>query len=191
MVESTAEHILTHSYKADLISYMKSHPEDFEEVIKLATSDKQPYSWRAAWLLWSCMEKNDQRVHRYVEKIIETLPTKCDDQARELLIVLQRMEFSDDCEGKLFDICINIWEETGKQPSVRYNAFKLMVRITKNHPDLSNEIKFLTESHYTDSLSDTVKKSISGMVAELNQQLLNPKTFNGLQKYRQNLTLRK
>jgi hypothetical protein len=146
---------------------MKSHPEDFEEAIKLAITDKQPYSWRAAWLLWSCMDNNDQRIKKYVEKIIDTLTTKSDDQLRELLIILQRMELKDEYKGKLFDICVNIWREIGKQPSVRYNAFKLMVKIIKRHPDLSKEIGFLTESQYTDSLSDTVKKSISKMISEL------------------------
>ena len=167
MVETKLEHILTNSYKADMISYMKSHPEDFEEAIELAIKDKQPYSWRAAWLLWSCMDKNDQRINKYVEKIIDTLPTKSDDQLRELLIILQRMELKDHYEGKLFDICVNIWENIGKQPSVRYNAFKLMIRIIKRHPDLSKEVVFLTESQYTDSLSDTVKKSISKMISRL------------------------
>ena len=167
MVETKLEHILTNSYKADMISYMKSHPEDFEEAIELAIKDKQPYSWRAAWLLWSCMDKNDQRINKYIEKIIDTLPTKSDDQLRELLIILQRMELKDQYEGKLFDICVNIWENIGKQPSVRYNAFKLMIRIIKRHPDLSKEVVFLTESQYTDSLSDTVKKSISKMISRL------------------------
>lgn len=166
-VETKLEHILTHSYKADMISYLKSHPEDFEEAIKLAIADKKPYSWRASWLLWSCMDKNDHRIHRYVKKIIDTLPTKCDDQLRELLIILQRIELSEDYEGRLFDICVNVWEKIGKQPSVRYNAFKLMVKIIKDHPDLSKEITFLTESHYMDSLSESVKKSISKMIAGL------------------------
>jgi hypothetical protein len=143
---------------------MKSHPEDFEEAIKLAIADKQPYSWRAAWLLWSCMDKDDQRIIKYIEKIIDAIPRRNDDQLRELMIILQRMEINEDFEGKLFDICVNIWKQTGKQPSVRYNAFKLMVRITKNHPELSKEITLLTESRYMDSLSATVKKSISKMI---------------------------
>lgn len=167
MEETKLEHILTNSYKADMISYMKSHPEDFEEAIKLAITDKQPYSWRAAWLLWSCMDKNDQRIKKYVERIIDTLSTKSDDQLRELLIILQRMELKEEYEGKLFDICVNIWGKIGKQPSLRYNAFKLMIKIIKRHPDLLKEIGFMTESRYTDSLSDTVKKSISKMISGL------------------------
>jgi hypothetical protein len=166
-METKQEHILTNSFKAEMISFLKSHPEDFDEAIKLALTDKQPYSWRAAWLLWSCMDKNDQRIHRYINKIIDTLSSKCDEQLRELLIILQRMELSDENEGKLFDICVNVWEKTGKQPSVRYNAFKVMYRIIKKHPDLSREIIFLTETQYTDSLSDNVKKCISRMIADL------------------------
>lgn len=162
-METMLEHILTNSYKAEMISYMKSLPEDFEEAIQLSVADKQPYSWRAAWLLWSCMEKNDQRVRRYIEEIIDSIPTKSENQLRELLIILQRMELNAHSEGKLFDICINIWKNTGKKPSVRYNAFKLMIKIVKNHPDLYKEFEFLTESHDMDSLSDTVKKSISKM----------------------------
>ena len=147
-----------------MISYLKSHPCDFEETIRLAISDKRPFSWRAAWLLWSCMDKNDQRIQKYIGEIIESLRTKSDDQLRELFIVLQRLDIAEEYEGELFDICVGAWRDIVKQPSVRYNAFKLMVKIIKKHPDLSKEIKFLTESHYTDSLSITVKKSISKMI---------------------------
>ena len=167
IMETKLEFILTNSYKAEMISYMKSHPRDFEEAIRLAIADKQPYSWRAAWLLWSCMDKNDPRIQRNIEKIIDAIPSKGDEQARELLIILQQMDLKDEYEGRIFDICINIWQKTGKRPSLRYNAFKLMVKIIKKHPELSQEIIFLTEPHYTDSLSDGVKRSISKMIAEL------------------------
>ena len=166
-METALEHILTNSYKADMISYLESHLEDFEEAIRLAISDKQPYSWRAAWLLWSCMDKNDQRIKRYIKDIINTLTTKNDDQQRELLIILQQMELDEEYEGVLFNICVDVWEKINKKPSVRYNAFKLIVKIAKNHPDLSYEVIFLTQNKYMDSLSDTVNKSVSKMIKEL------------------------
>lgn len=159
-METKLEFILTNSYKAEMISYLKSHPEDFEEVIKLSISDKQPYSWRASWLLWSCMDKNDKRVRKYLKIIIDAIPTKKENQQRELLMILLRMELNENFEGQLFDICLNIWGKVEKNPSLRYNAFKLLVRISKNHPDLSKEIKSLTEVHYIEMLSDSVKKSI-------------------------------
>ena len=106
-METALEHILTSCYKADMIIYMDAHPEDFEEAIKLAVSDKQPYSWRAAWLLWSCMEENDRRIQRYMKKIINTLTTKNDDHQRELLKILLQMEINEEYEGFLFNcLCI-------------------------------------------------------------------------------------
>jgi len=158
------EYVLTHSYKPAIISYMKAHPDDFEEIINLAVSDKQPYSWRASWSLWSCMVENDRRIQKCLDEIIEVLPLRGDNQQRELLIILQRMELNDHHEGKVFDICVNIWKKIRKQPSLRYNAMKMMVEITKKHPELSQELKFLMESHYTDSLSVAANKSIARMV---------------------------
>ncbi len=63
---------------------MENHPEYFNEAIELALVDKQPYSWRAAWLLWSCMEENDKRIRKYLKKIIDSLKSKDDGHQREL-----------------------------------------------------------------------------------------------------------
>jgi hypothetical protein len=166
-METALEWILTNSYKADMISYLAAHPEDFDEAIQLALTDKQPYSWRAAWLLWSCMDENDQRIEGYVKSIIDTISDKNDDQQRELLIILQKMEIDEELAGVLFDHCATVWEKISKKPSVRYNAFKMIVKIARKYPDLSREIILLTQNQYMDSLSSTVQKSISEMIKEL------------------------
>jgi hypothetical protein len=166
-METALERILTSSYKAGMISYMVSHPEDFMEVIGLALSDKQPYSWRAAWLLWSCMEKNDKRVQERIKDFIDAIPTKSDNQQRELFLILQNMELNEEVEGILFNICVNVWEKVNKKPSVRLNAFKLVVKIAKKYPELSNEIGFLTQNQYMNSLSPAARKSIFRMIKNL------------------------
>jgi len=163
-METELEWILTNSYKAGMISYLSSHPEYFEEAIKLALTDKQPYSWRAAWLLWSCIERNDPRIQGYVKNIIETISDKNDDQQRELLIILQQMEISEELEGRLFNHCVTVWGKISKKPSLRYNAFKLIINIAQKHPYLYHEIDFQTQDQYVDSLSPTVRKSISRMI---------------------------
>ena len=166
-IETKLEHLLIKSHKADMIAYMDTHSEHFTELIQLAIADQQPYSWRASWILWSCMDKNDKRIHKYLKKIIDILPERKDNQQRELLMILQRMELNDEYEGQLFDGCTKIWEQTNKNPSLRYNAFKTLVAIAKKHPDLSREIKTLTESYYTDTLSDSVNKSITKLTRDL------------------------
>ena len=160
------EHILISSYKAEMISFMDAHPEDFEEAIELAISNKQPYSWREAWLLWSCMEENDQRIQRHIKNIINTLTTKNDDHQRELLKILLQMELNEEYEGFLFNVCVTVWERINKKPSVRLTAFKIILKIAKKHPDLSHEISFLTQNQYLDLLSPVAKRSISKMIKE-------------------------
>lgn len=161
---STLEHKILSSYKAEMISFMDEHPEFFEEAIQLALSDKQPYAWRAAWLLWGCMKENDRRVQKYIKKIIDTLETKNDGHQRELLKILLQMELGEKYEGKLFNLCMNIWERIDKAPAVRVNAFKFIIKITKKHPELMKEISFLTQDHYLQSLSPGAKHSVLKMM---------------------------
>lgn len=158
------KHILLNSYKVGMVSYLNEHPEDFEEAIELAIADKQPYSWRAAALVKYCMELNDERLKGHLDRIIDVIPTKREGHARELLVIVQQMELGEDQEGKVFDICVNLWEKIGNQPSVRHNAFRLMCAIAKRHPDLTHEIELLTDSMYMDSLSPGVKRAIRKMM---------------------------
>jgi len=160
---------LLNSYKDEMISFMHAHPEYFEEAIELAIADKHPYSWRAAWLLWSCIEENDERIQKYIGNIVDTLETKDEGHQRELLKILLKLELNGEYESILFDHCMNIWEGINKSPSVRVNALKFIVKIAKRHPELVKEISFLTEDHYLESLSHGAKNSVSKLMKELNR----------------------
>ncbi len=74
------------------------------------------------------------------------------------------MELSEEHEGYLYNVCVDIWEKINKKPSVRFTAFKFIIKIAKKHPVLSNEIALLVQNQYLDSLSEAAKKSISKMI---------------------------
>ena len=167
-MEITLKHLLTHSYKDQMISGMAANPAFFGEAVQLAISDKQPYAWRASWLLWSCMEPNDIRIMKYIPAIIQFLPVCRDNQQRELLKILYLMEINEEHEGILFSHCISIWEKLNKQPSARYNAFKMILKIAKKYPELYQEIDFITQEQYTGTLSRAVRKGVFRMLKELN-----------------------
>ncbi|MFA6232890.1 MAG: hypothetical protein WC824_01710 [Bacteroidota bacterium] len=160
------EHILTSAYKDEMIYFMASHPEYFEEAIALAISDNQPYSWRAAWLLYDCMEENDQRVRKHLEDIVCTIPDRADGHQRELLKILLRMELHEDQEGRLFGVCMTMWEGIHKSPSIRFTAFKFIAKMARKYPELSNELTGLTQDWYLDTLSPGVRRSIARMLRE-------------------------
>jgi hypothetical protein len=169
-METALEKTLTSFYKEGMIAYMDAHPEDYEEAINLAISDKQPYSWRAAWLLWSCMEENDPRVQTHLKNIIHSITTKQDGHQRELLKILLKMELDEESEGYLFDVCATIWEKINKRPSVRFTAFMMILKIAKKYPDLFQEINALTQDHYLDSLSPGIKNSLSRTINEFSSK---------------------
>jgi len=167
LMETALEHILTSTYKDAMIAYLNTHPESFEEAITLAISDKQPYGWRSAWLLWSCMEENDRRIKGYIKKIINTISTKGDGHQRELLKILQRMELDEEDEGMLLHECVTLWEKTNIRPSVRYTAFMFMNKMVARYPDLNHEIELLTEDHYLETLSPGIKVAIKKIMKKL------------------------
>ncbi len=162
-METELEYILTNCKKATMISYIAAHPGCFNKLVEYAVSDKQPYSWRASWLLWSCMQENDQRLHGHINEIIDAISSKKDEQQRELFIILQKMELNEESEGILFNTCVSVWEKVHKKPSVRFNAFKLIIKIANRYPQLSNEIEYLIQEQYVDSLSSGARQSIFKM----------------------------
>jgi hypothetical protein len=159
--ETPLERALTHSYKSDMMEYLRQHPEAFEEAVGLALVDKPPYSWRAAWLLRSSMRKNDARIRKRYRDFVRAIRTVATNQQRELFKILEQMEPVDACEGELFDSCVTAWETLGAQPSVRMNAMRLLVKIAARHPDLFRELALLTRTHYLETLSPGVRHSVT------------------------------
>lgn len=169
-MQSQLKNILISSHKEGMIAFLKSNPEYFNEALDLAISDDQPFAWRSAFLLGSCMKDNDIRVKKYLRSIITCLPLKSDGHQRDLLRVLYRMKLTDKNEGLVFDACIRLWEQIGKAPSVRVMAFKFIIKIAKQHPELLNEISVLMQDHYLESLSPGIKCSVRKMIDEISEQ---------------------
>lgn len=149
-----------------MIDFMEAHPEAFEEAIQLAVSNKQPYSWRASWLLWSVMKDNDSRIQGSIGKMMDVLPSLKDGQQRELIKILYKMELDEEYEGRILSLCIDVWEKIHKQPSVRWNALLLILKISRKYPDLYQEILLLTQDQYLDTLSPGVRYSITRLIKE-------------------------
>lgn len=160
-MQTELEYILTNSYKDGMISFLTTNPEHFDEAISLAIIDKQPYSWRAAWILWSCMVENDIRIQAHIKNLISAIESKKDGQKRELLKILLMMEIDEENEGVLFNICIGIWENILYKPALRFTAFMVILKIAKKYPDLKTEIKFYTQNQYIETLSGGIRNSIN------------------------------
>lgn len=157
---SKIEEILLKFYKEQMIVYVNNNPDSLNELLKLAISDKQPFAWRAAWLLWSCIDKNDFRIQKDINKIIKSLKNKKDGHQRELLKILSVMKLTEKQECIICDISIDIIKDISKNPSVRFTALKFIIEIIKKYPELKNELAFLKEEHFINSFSPGIRNSI-------------------------------
>ncbi len=163
------EHILIKEQKTGMIAWLKANPEYFGEAVRLALSDRHPYNWRAASLLWGAMKRNDPRIDAHIDDIVAAIPSKKDGHQRELLKILMAVQLDDETEGYVFDLCMTIWEQPNKQASVRHMAFMTIMKTAKKHPELAKEILFLTQGHYLETLSPGVKHSVIRAAGELRQ----------------------
>ena len=167
MTESLQQ-ILTASLRKDkLLTFLKENPNFFDETLKVSLQDKEPESWRAAWLIFHFMNKNDSRVTKKINAILKAISNKKDGHQRELLKILIKMNLTEKQEGVLFDRCITIWEDISKSSSVRGIAFSIFVNIVKIYPELISEIEFLTQGHYVETLTPGIRYSLIRMIKEL------------------------
>ncbi len=150
-----------------LLAWIEAHPEVFEDALRLAVSEESVVGWRAAWIVFHRMHANDARLQGYLGEMIRIIPGRESGHQRELLKILLRMELEEDLEGRLFDICMEIWEQVGKSSSVRSIAMQYILRVLKRYPELAGEVRFITDERFLEPLSPGIRIMVERMIAGL------------------------
>ncbi|MEP0366408.1 MAG: hypothetical protein ABJN36_15230 [Cyclobacteriaceae bacterium] len=161
------EMFVSRTSRETMIETVKTDDANFQEAVRIALAGVQPACWRAAWILGHSAESNDPRLQPHADRLIETIPGKEDGYQRELLKVVCKIKLSEEQEGRLFDICMSIWEAVGKSPSVRSCAFNFIVEVAMQYPELSSEITFLTQPEYLEPLSPGIRRSVEKKIAKI------------------------
>jgi len=159
------ENILTRNYKQDMVLFFQKNPDKIDDLIKLIFEKNNPLSWRAAWLLWSCVSKNDNRIIENTSRFISILPYSNESMQREILKILYNIDLEEESIGRLINICINIWEDINKRPGVRYSSFRMLFKISKKYPELENEMLYLLDERFINTLSPGIKHSIKKLIS--------------------------
>lgn len=153
--------------KQEMIDFIDESLEDKQKLVAIMLLDHHPQSWRATWIMAHFVAETTNTVVINPDDILDVVLLKKDGHQRELLKVIYQLPLTDEQEGKLFNICITLWETVSKSSSVRVTAFKGIVTTVRNYPDLYSEISFLVQSQYMDSLSpgilNTCKKLFSSL----------------------------
>ena len=154
------ERVLIESRKEGMVAYVNSTPATFVELVELSLSDKQPFAWRAAFILTTVMKRNDKRISNRTDEVINAIDGKPDGHKRELLKILLKLELIEEQESLLIDKCIDIWKDIEAKPALRFYALRMLMNIAEKYPDLESEIRLLTTDMYMDSLSQGIRRVI-------------------------------
>ena len=165
-MHSSIEHILiSYNKNAEMLEHIKSFPNWFCKLINTSMDLKHPKAWRAAMIIGHIMKKNDLRVTPHINDFIDCLPHLTHDgHQRQALIILDKLTLNEDQNGHLFNHCLSIWEQVNKIPSTRIRAFQAMIKMTKQFPELKDELKLFTTDYYSQTLSEGIKVTFDSIV---------------------------
>jgi len=145
--------------KTEFLKRIRTEQIGFDALLGVAINSPDSYGWRAAWLVGLLAKRNDERIVPSISDVLNVLMFKEDGHQREFIKLLLQMKMSEAQQSIFLDHCVNIWKSIDKKPGTRIFAYKFMINMCKKFPELSSELDFLSQEHYTDSLSPGIKKS--------------------------------
>ena len=151
--------ILKDASTAQIREYYTSHPGILPVLIDYAL-EKGEYSWRAAYMIAINVKKENPLIARNANRIIDALEGKKQGHQRELLKILLLTELNEEQSLRLYDYCMQVWNETSHTPSLREKAFRHIISFYRKYPELSGDLDWITQEQYLTPLSPGIRKVV-------------------------------
>ncbi|MDR2009161.1 MAG: hypothetical protein LBQ22_01595 [Bacteroidales bacterium] len=140
-------YIATINFKVkELSGFIKGKPELLRSFVMYISSNTKE-AWRASWVLAYYSSKYHEDLNPYADEIIRALKKiNIDGHIRETLKILQNLDLSEEQTSEVFDICYDLLLDNHRKPSVRSIAFQFLLKVSKEYPELKNEIIAIFEN---------------------------------------------
>lgn len=120
--------------------------ENVAILLDLIFKEKDPVSWRAAWVLDGCDELYPDLAGPSVPSIIERIPGIASTGAlRSLLRMLCRYEIPEELQGLLIDLCFGYMVSELYPVAVKVHAMQIIYNHVLLYPDLKDELITIIE----------------------------------------------
>ncbi|MEN8204023.1 MAG: hypothetical protein ABFS28_15605 [Bacteroidota bacterium] len=120
--------------------------EKFLTLLGLTLYEKDPLSWRAAWILDGSDEQHPGLALGSVSTIIQKLPElESKGALRSLLRLLCRYNIPEDDQGMLVDLCFAYMVSELYPVAVKVHAMQIIYNHTLIYPELSDELVTVIE----------------------------------------------
>jgi hypothetical protein len=131
----------------DLIAKMVGNdPAEFEKIIDIIFKENAPIPQRASWLLQIVPKAHPELIKPYIKLFIDTVRSfKVDGIKRGMLFSLTLQNIPKNLQAKALDICFEFMLSPNEAVAVKVYAMELASNITKQHPELKNELLAVIE----------------------------------------------
>lgn len=133
--------------------------ELLRKFVKYAISEEK-HAWRAAWIISKYSEQTTEDLNIYADGFINAAKEiQADGHLREILKIIVHLNLNEDQNSEVFDLCLSLLQDNRRQSSVRSIAFQFLIKISKDYPELRNEISIIFDN-IKDYLSHGIRYSM-------------------------------
>ena len=132
-----------------IVRYIDGDPVRFAELMDLFLGPVYRISQRAAWAVNYCAEYHHELVKPYFNKLIEQLERDDVHVAvrRNVARMLQFIEIPKRLEGRVYDACYNLLDDSKQPVAVRVFALSAAAKVAKNEPALMDELRLVATKY--------------------------------------------
>ena len=136
-------------------------PVLLDELLKIVFADEEPISRRAAWPLRFIHEKEKRLLENYFPIIVIKLPEiKCVATQRNLLYILAYSHIPEFYYGRLLEFTSKVLLNTSSSVASIIYSIDIFFNLSKNEPDLLNELKLMLELLLPNATAGVKSKSM-------------------------------
>lgn len=149
-----------------IVNYIGSDKKRFKELMNIFFGGEYRMTQRAAWPMSYVAIEQPQLLDPYFDKLIKQLqmPDNHPAIARNILRVLQEIEIPEKYWGALVDLSFKIIISETQPAAIRAFAITVAAKISKNYPELKNELlmilKELNSFPQLPSMKSRIKKAL-------------------------------
>ena len=127
--------------------FIGNDPSRFAELIDLFLNDENLLAQRAAWVLSHCTDVFPHLIRPHLNDLVENLkkPNLHDAIPRNTLRAMTEQQIPEPLQGHLLNICFDYLLSTKHPVAIKIHAMQIVFNISKNEPDLLNELKMVIE----------------------------------------------
>lgn len=114
---------------------------EFKKIIDIIFNEAAPIPQRASWLLQVIPRTHPELIKPYVKLFIDSVSGfKVDSIKRGMMFSLSLQKIPEKLQAKALNICFEFMLSANETVAVKVYAMELASNITKQHPDLQNEL---------------------------------------------------